>query len=136
MTGIFRLSFPNGSPSAIVHARAPATNVEKVNLKVLFVSFILVSLSLCVVVVVSLNTNIHQPTTSAVPKHARQPDNDEVRVPPFRSVETVYNLGDGIVDPIHDAMGSASARHSTEYRAIRMSSVTNPETVIAVPIKK
>jgi hypothetical protein len=41
-------------------------------------------------------------------KHAIQPDNDDDFV----------ILGDGIDEPIHDAIGSANAKHSTEYRAI------------------
>ncbi|VEU39690.1 unnamed protein product [Pseudo-nitzschia multistriata] len=127
---MFRLSFPNGSPSAIVHARAPANSVESVN------STGLPSASLPLPLSLSPTNSIPQPITSAVPKHARQPATDEVRVPPFWSVSIVYNLGERIEDPIHDAIGSASARHSTAYRAIRMSLVTNPDIVIAVPIRK
>mmetsp|Transcript_30330 Transcript_30330/g.34444 ORF Transcript_30330/g.34444 Transcript_30330/m.34444 type:complete len:95 (-) Transcript_30330:503-787(-) len=85
------------------------------------------------------NNNIHQPTIHAVTKHATQPDNDEVLVVVLPSCCEVFivNFGDGIIEPIHDAIGSASAKHSTEYRTIIILSVINPgHIVIAVPTKK
>ena len=67
--------------------------------------------------------SIINPTNDAETKHPKHPDAEAPLV----------SFVDGTEDPIHDATGSATAKHSTAYLATSMSTV---RTVTAVPKRK